>query len=371
MKSKKLSAIVLISLFIAAVLLIIPASQIQAGVNFTNSQLNLQEDLLKYKYPYSELPATSRIALVNYEINMLNEQNANFQPCQGITLSYIRNSIAHLQTLLPISATTNLPLPSVSTYPASSVTAPVAINMIYYGSNSNGVEQNIINAHPEFLVDNSPAGPEKGDADVAEYEAAGIKYFEYLDGGYEGTVQRTITNDLQSNLNYITAAANTGAYGIFLDEVSDYPNAVSLSYLKQIYNKAHSFGLKVVFNTGEPNWSSELMKYCDYMNSSETWQDNLLTKSQNEYGNRVWLETQRVTDANSAVKLTENAWEGGIEAECACDEYIALPDWLDNYVAQIRSYQVVDLSFVMYVAGGIAVMSAVVLLSARICHKRR
>jgi hypothetical protein len=243
--------------------------------------------------------------------------------------------------------------------------------MIYYGSNSNGVEQNIINAHPEFLVDNSPAGPEKGDADVVEYEAAGIKYFEYLDGGYEGTVQRTIPNDLQSNLNYITAAANTGAYGIFLDEVSDYPNAVSLNYLQQIYDKAHSLGLKVVFNTGEANWSSELMKYCDYMNSSETWEDDHLTKSQNEYGNRVWLETQGVTDAPEAVKLTENAWEAGIEAEYACNEYTALPDWLDNYVAQIRSYRVVDLSFIIYVAGGIVVVSAVVLLSTRNRQKKR
>jgi len=188
MKSKKLSAIVLISLIIAAVLSIIPASQIQADATPINSQSNLQEDLVKYKYPYSELPATTRIALVSYEINVLNGQNANFQPGQGITLSYIRNSIAHLQALLPVSATVHIGLTPVSTYPVSSVTAPVAINMIYYGSNSNGVEQNIINAHPEFLVDNSPAGPEKGDADVVEYEAAGIKYFEYLDGGYEGTV---------------------------------------------------------------------------------------------------------------------------------------------------------------------------------------
>ena len=368
---KRLSAIILIYLILAAVLSIIPASQIQAGVTLTNSQSNLQQDLVKYKYPYSELPATTKIQLVSYEINILNEQNANYQPGQDITLSYIRNSIAHLQSLLPVSPTTNLELTPVSTSPTSSVTAPVAINMIYYGSNSNGVEQNIIDVHPEFLVDNSPAGPEKGDADVAEYEASGIKYFEYLDGGYEGTVQRAIPNDLQSNLNYIKAAANAGAYGIFLDEVSDYPNVVTLNYLKQIYNKAHSLGLKVVFNTGEPNWSSELMKYCDYMNSSETWEDNHLTKSQNEYGNRVWLETQGVTDATSAMKLTENAWEAGIEAEYACDEYIALPDWLDNYVVQIRSYRVVDLSFVMYVAGGIVVVSAVVLLLTRNRQKRR
>ncbi|MFZ1913598.1 MAG: hypothetical protein WAU55_00840, partial [Dehalococcoidales bacterium] len=103
--------------------------------------------------------------------------------------------------------------------------APVAIDMINYGSNTSSVTAAIIAAHPEFLIDNSPAGPWKGDANISEYMAAGIKYFEYLDGGYEGTQARSIPNDLASNLSYITAAAKDGAYGIFLDEVSSNPNA--------------------------------------------------------------------------------------------------------------------------------------------------
>jgi len=58
----------------------------------------------------------------------------------------------------------------------------------------------------------------------------GDKYFEYLDGGYEGTQARYVPNDLQSNLNYITAVANAGACGVFLDEVSSDPDANSLDY---------------------------------------------------------------------------------------------------------------------------------------------
>ena len=346
---------IVIALIFAAAFLIIPANQIQASVSDNGDQVNLQEDLLKYKYPYSELLPGERAELATYEINVLNEQIADFHPGQGTTLSYLENAIANLQQLLPASSPVYFDSTAVTASSSSTVNAPVAINMIYYGSNGGGADQRIISAHPEFLVDNSPAGPEDGDANISEYMSAGIKYFEYLDGGYEGTASRTIPNDLRSNLNYITAAAQTGAYGIFLDEVSDYPNAASLSYLQQIYNQAHSLGLKVVFNTGEASWSGELMKYCDYMNSSETWNNNTLTESQNKYANRVWLETQGVSDATTATKLTENAWGNGIKAEYACDEYTALPDWLESYVTQIRSYSTLNLSFIVYVAAGMGV----------------
>jgi hypothetical protein len=182
--------------------------------------------------------------------------------------------------------------------------------------------------------------------------AAGIKYFEYLDGGYEGTVSRSIPNDLQSNLNYIAAADNAGAYGIFLDEVSSYPGADSLTYLRQISKAARALGLKIVFNTGVASWSDQLMTYCDYMNSSETWRNNTLTKSQEKYRNRVWFETQEVTDAATAAKLTKTAWDEGIKAAYVCEKYIALPDWLDDYISQIKSYSTPNLSFIVFVAVG-------------------
>jgi len=214
-------------------------------------------------------------------------------------------------------------------------TAPVPVNLIYYGSNTSSVTAAIIAVHPEFLVDNSPAGPWGGDANVSEYMAAGIKYFEYLDGGYEGTQARAIPNDLQSNLNYITAVAKEGAYGIFLDEVSDSPNATSISYLSQIYNAAHALGLKVAFNTGVSSFSTVLMNYCDYMNSSETWGNNTLTSSQITYGSRIWMETEGVTSASAAAVLTEGAWNDGILAEYACGDYNDLPSWLSSYISLI------------------------------------
>ena len=169
-------------------------------------------------------------------------------------------------------------------------------------------------------------------------------------------------------MNYIKATAIAGAYGIFLDEVSANPDIASLTYLQQIYNEAHSLGIKVVFNTGVSSWSDSLMNYCDYMNSSEIWQNNTLTKSQKKYGNRVWLETQGVTNANTAANLTETAWDNGISAEYACNEYITLPDWLDSYFSKIKSYVTPDFSFTIYVA---VCIGLVVLVTAIFVWRKR
>jgi hypothetical protein len=211
----------------------------------------------------------------------------------------------------------------------------VAIDMINYGTNSGGVDLIIINAHPEFLVDNSAAGPWKGDANISEYTAAGIKYFEYIDGGYENTEVMSIPNDLASNLKYITASAKAGAYGIFLDEVSSNPNAASISYLSQIYSAAHSLGLKVVFNAGVDSWSDSLMNYCDYINTSEVWNNTALTASQTKWASRTWLLTQGVNDATTAANLTVAAWSKGLLSEYACSEYGTVPSWMPTYYSLI------------------------------------
>ena len=213
--------------------------------------------------------------------------------------------------------------------------ATVSIDLINYGGDSTAIDNTIINAHPAFIVDNSPAGPWKGNANISTFMSAGIKYFEYLDGGYEGTEPQAIPNDLNSNLNYITAVAKAGAYGIFLDEVSANPNAASISYLSQIYNAAHALGLKVAFNTGVDSWSDSLMNYCDYINSSEVWSNAPLTASQKKWASRTWLLTEGVNDATTAANLTKEAWADGILAEYACSSYESIPSWLPTYYSLI------------------------------------
>jgi hypothetical protein len=219
----------------------------------------------------------------------------------------------------------------------NAASAPASINLIYYGSNSSTTDQSIINANPEYLVNNSPAGPWGGNANISKFMSAGIKYFEYIDGGYEGTVSQAIPNDLQSNLNYINAIAKAGAYGVFIDEVSASPSASALNYLKQLADRAHSLGLKVVFNAGVDSWSDSLMNYCDFINSSEVWNNNPLTASQIKWASRTWFLTQGVNDAATAANLTEAAWSKGVEAEYVCNSYVALPTWLASYITLIES----------------------------------
>ena len=220
----------------------------------------------------------------------------------------------------------------------NAASAPASLNLIYYGSNSSTTDQSIINANPEYLVDNSPAGPWGGNANIIKFMSAGIKYFEYIDGGYEGTVSRAIPNDLQANLTYINAAAKAGAYGVFIDEVSASPSASALNYLQQLAERAHSLGLKVVFNVGVDSWSDSLMSYCDFINSSEIWNNNALTASQIKWASRTWFLTQGVNDATTAANLNEAAWSKGIKAEYVCSSYVALPTWLASYITLIKSY---------------------------------
>ena len=233
--------------------------------------------------------------------------------------------------------------PAGLTNKALAASTPVPINMIYYGWMDYTTEQNIINAHPEFLVSNSAAGPWRGNANISKFMSAGIKYFEYIDGAFENTYSRAIPTDLWSNLNYITAAAQAGAYGIFVDEVSDgIYTTPNYSYLQQIADKAHSLGLKVVFNTGMFVWADALMNYCDYINSSETWQGAALTASQSKWASRTWLLTYNVYDAATAVNLTNSALSKGIKSHYATSAFTILPGYFTTYVSQINSYYIPD-----------------------------
>ena len=257
----------------------------------------------------------------------------------GRPLSNIR-SIILIVSVIVVLALISTGLPSKANK-VNAASVPVPVNMVYYGWMDSGTEQAIINAHPEFLVGNSAAGPWRGNANISKLNAAGIKFFEYIDAGYVGysTYARPIPTDLGSNLSYIRAAAQAGAYGIFVDEVCDGIYTIpDYYYLGQIANTAHSLGLKVVFNTGQQNWSDALMNYCDYINSSETWRGEALSPSQSKWASRTWLLTYNVYDAYTAATLTNSALSKGIRAHYATTTFNSFPSYFATYVSQISSY---------------------------------
>ena len=79
------------------------------------------------------------------------------------------------------------------------------------------------------------------------------------------------------------------------------------------------------------------MTYCDFVSSSEVWNNTALTASQIKWASRTWLLSQNITDATTAATLTNTAISKGIDAHYACTSYGVLPSWLASYVSQITS----------------------------------
>jgi hypothetical protein len=166
----------------------------------------------------------------------------------------------------------------------------------------------------------------------------GIDYFEYLDGGYEGTQARSIPNDLQSNINFMVAAKNAGAKGIFLDEVSTNPNAASISYLTAIHNEALLLGLKTIFNTGYYTFNAAALKnLTDYLMADEDYTGTAPTASEVAFGvSRILAVSDQVTDPNGAAKaisITEAGWNYGFITWCTDSVSYALPSYMAAYIA--------------------------------------
>lgn len=211
------------------------------------------------------------------------------------------------------------------------------INVVYYGVHNTTVDNQIIAAMPEILISNTPAGPWKGNCNSAKFQAAGIKVFSYIDGGYENTVARAIPNDLTSNLAFIDAIANEGTYGVFLDEVSSSPGQAGYDYLLAIWNKAQSRGVKLVFNAGVTSWDAKLMSYCDYMQSSEQYAGGNVTATMLAYPNRVMMLTESAPSLTAAVSYTQTAWSKGIKFHYATTSYMVLASWFGSYVASLKA----------------------------------
>ncbi len=238
--------------------------------------------------------------------------------------------------ILALTLAISLAVPATFTAIPAAAATQTPFNLVFYGSHMSAIDQRIVNANPMFLIDNTPAGPWHGNCNAAYFAAYGIKVFSYIDGGYEASQGRAIPNDLQSNLNYIDAiAAESGVYGIFVDEVSSYPSSAGLSYLSQIYSRAKQRGLAVMFNTGVDSWSDAVMQYCDYMNSSEMYSGAAKTATQQKWASRTVLLTQGVGDASTAASLTKAAISQGYLAHYACASYGSLPSYLETYVSLV------------------------------------
>jgi hypothetical protein len=214
----------------------------------------------------------------------------------------------------------------------------VKTNICYYNWLDEAAIKKITDAKPSYIISNSPAGPWKGNAVIKTFTGAGIKYFEYLDGGYEGTKPGDIPNDLQSNLRFMKAVKKAGGDGVFLDQVASSPQYKSKKYLIAIANKATELELSLVFNVGVAKWDDWLVDYSDYISSSENWRGEALSDSQAKWKERTWLLSKNTATLEEAVRLSKAAGAMGIDAQYACPDgvYQVLAPWFGDYMAAVR-----------------------------------
>jgi len=192
----------------------------------------------------------------------------------------------------------------------------------------------IKNALPDILIDNTPGGYWNGACNASEYTPLGIKVFSYITSGYEGTKYHTSEDDLTANLARVDAIANDGATGVFLDEVDYNPDSAAKAYITAIYTECQAKGLLLIVNPGVNNFASWLMGHCDYILTDENYNGTRsLSPSEALYADRVLVVAQNVTSDANAAAITSGASAHGFGYSYACNNYLSLAPWLDNYLS--------------------------------------
>ncbi len=210
--------------------------------------------------------------------------------------------------------------------------------------NSNYDMATIKSLRPDILIDNTPGGywgQQNGGVGClpAQYTPLGIQVFSYITGGYEGTKYNDNRDILNLNLARIDAIASDGATGVFLDEVSSFPDADHKAYLNAIYNRCQSKGLKLIFNPGVNNFDSWLMSYCDYLMSDEHYNGSRTPSfSEQAFASRILVVAQDITSASSATTITQGAHTNGFGFSYVCQAYTSLPTWINDYFNQITQF---------------------------------
>ena len=258
-------------------------------------------------------------------------------------------------------APTSTPVPSM-----------LRMNMKSYGnhdessySNTLGdvpYDQRILAIKPEFVIDNPPHGlygeieekkyPSEGYRaswllqNIAGYHSAGIKIIGYISSGYEGKGgddhYASEWYSLEMNRKLITNMATIDHVdGVFIDECSDYPNATSKSYLTDLSDLAHSYGMIVWMNTGVDDFDGWYFTVADFMQSSEDWVGQSLSPVQEKWGARIGVTGFKASyTAQDAYMLTMDAWNKGI-AYCYINtvEYTTVAPWFEEYAQTLRNWK--------------------------------
>lgn len=196
-------------------------------------------------------------------------------------------------------------------------------------------------AKPDILIDNTPGGywgEVNGHTGClpSQYVPLGIEVYSYITGGYEGTKYMDTRDILATNLARVDAIAADGATGVFLDEVTSFPNSADKAYISAIYSRCLIKGLKLILNPGVSTFDSWLMGKCDFLMSDEVYDGSRNpTPSESPYLSRILVVREGVTDATTASNVTLAARAKGFGYSYVCNAYTTLPSWLSSYLSTI------------------------------------
>ncbi len=197
-----------------------------------------------------------------------------------------------------------------------------ALAMVNYATHNdnvtNAVMTSIKNAMPAILIDNTDhslwglSGGYGGtnNCSVSAYTVLGIGVYGYLTGGYEGTSYGDARDNVTLNVARVNDMATIdGVTGVFLDEVSAFPDAADKVYLEAIETEADAHGLKLIFNTGVSTFDDTyLMAHADYVMTDESYSNRAPTSDESPWLSRIIVINNGATTVTNALTYTSNAW---------------------------------------------------------------
>jgi hypothetical protein len=259
-------------------------------------------------------------------------------------------------------------IPTLLKPPADGV-VPFAIN--YYGDETPDVKTAMLNIRPQYLIcdtANSLWGKiaDEGSSiftDISDYRAVGIKVIGYITTGYEGSQSNSRIDtkwySLETNKQLIQEMAETDHVdGVFIDEVSSFPDEREKEYLKTLTDLAHSYGLITWGNVGTSDFDTWFFTDggFDLMHSVEDWHAQNLNRIQLDWNYRISVTGfNKAYSAEDAFNLTVDSVLKGL-AFCYISDnsqgYNQLPTWLGEYVRLLREYQLNPQGYKISMEGG-------------------
>jgi hypothetical protein len=219
---------------------------------------------------------------------------------------------------------TPTPTPDPTPTPTPTPVQSGKLAMIFYGWHDAVIDQQILAARPDILIDNTPGGYWHANCNPQTFQSHGIQVFSYIFSNYDN--QPAALNE-----TLIDAIAAEGTYGVFIDEC----NTIATTALASLCNYAHRRGLKVIVNPGFQPFNDSLYQIADYVLTDEHYAGRTPSSIESSHlSQTIVVGWNPVLTVQQAVQYTQEAWAFGFAYTWQeQEEYVNLPTWLSTYIS--------------------------------------